>query len=107
MTTGFLTPHHAAEYFLWIEIATGIVEQRSRFGSQYARNETCAHLRAASVAACGIKGEPADRLATADHVSDHSDHRSCHFGEVEARICERRLKWNRRLADIDDAHHYR
>ena len=64
MPAGFLVLHHDGETFFRREIA-GVVEQRVWLGFQDARNEARAHLRAAGVAAGGIEGEAADRLAGA------------------------------------------
>ena len=105
MPAGFLVLHHDGEAFVRRELA-GVVEQAVGRCFQDARNETRAHLRAAGVAAGGIEGKAADRLAGAHHVGDHGDHRRRHFAEIEARIGERRLERDRRLADIDDAHGY-
>src|SRR6476469_5480321 len=62
MSAGLFTPHHAIENFRGSEIAAGIVEQRVGFGSEDARNETRAHLRAAGIAARGIEGKAAHRF---------------------------------------------
>ncbi len=104
MPAGFFPPHHAGENFRGIEIAAACVQKRVRVGGENARNEPRPHLRAAGVTAGGIEGEAADRLAVAHDVGDHGDHRRRHFGKIEARIGERRLERDRRLADIDDAH---
>ena len=98
-----LVLHHGGEAFVRREQA-GVVEQRLGLGFQDARDEARAHLRAAGIAAGGVEGIAAHRLAGAHNVGDHGDHRRRHFAEVEARIGERRVERDRRLADVDDAH---
>jgi hypothetical protein len=52
----------------------------------------------------GITGEAAHRLAVADHVGDHGNHRRRHFGKIEARIGELRFERDRGFSDVDDTH---
>src|SRR5262249_61634964 len=87
----FFPPHHAHEYFCGVEIVAGVVDQRSRVGGEDTRNKAGAHLRTTSVAAGRIKREAADRLAIANNIDYYGDHRGRHFGEIKARIGERRL----------------
>ena len=103
MPAGLFVLHHDGEDFFRREIA-GVIEQRVGRRFEDARNKPRAHLRAAGIAAGGIEGEAAHRLAGALDVGDHGDHRRRHLAEIEARIGERRVERDRRLADIDDAH---
>ena len=103
MAARFLVLQHDGENFFGRKIS-GVVKQGGGFRLEDARNKARPHLRTAGIAAGGIECESANRLAGAHDIGDHRDHRCRHLGEIDARIGERRIERNRRLADVDNAH---
>ena len=104
VTAGFFPLHHAGEDLGGIDVVAAGVEERFRRGFPDARDEAVAHLRAAGVAAGGVKGKANNRLAVTQHVCNDGDHRRSHLAEIKDRIAQARFQRDGGFTNIYDAH---